>query len=94
MHHSRIPALVPCPDPSLLRVQMHTPHTPQITLADRNFEAAELRREVANSWTVSEPNLLQLRQLLLDPAVNREYVRMRAELEEAQREVKKLQVRF
>ncbi len=35
---------------------------------------------------------MQLRQLLLDPAVNREFVRMRGELDEAQKELKRVQV--
>ncbi len=68
--------------------------TPQIALADRNFEAAELRREVTVATAASEPTLLQLRQLLLDPAVNREFVRLRAELDETQKELKRVQVGY
>jgi hypothetical protein len=41
----------------------------QIALSDRCFEAAELRREVVVAAAASEPSVLQLRQLLLDPAV-------------------------
>lgn len=32
----------------------------QISLADRNLEAAELRREITHGWAASEPALLQV----------------------------------
>ena len=42
--------------------------------------------------SISDPNIVQVRQLLLDPAVHREFVRMRGELEDCQKELKHTQV--
>ncbi|KAL6750201.1 hypothetical protein V8C86DRAFT_3110040 [Haematococcus lacustris] len=63
----------------------------QVALAERNLEAAELRREAGAAVVAGEASVVQLKQLLLDPAVSREYARLKGELEEAQRDVKKLQ---
>lgn len=35
-----------------------------------------LRKEVADAWDASEPNTLQLKKILLEPAVNREFIRL------------------
>eukprot|EP00890_Picochlorum_soloecismus_P000473 jgi/Picsp_1/1426/NSC_04905-R1_target of fkb12 rapamycin complex len=35
-----------------------------------------LRQEVADAWDASEPNTLQLKKILLEPAVNREFLRL------------------
>lgn len=44
-----------------------------------------------SAWQSSEPAVIQLKQLLLDPAVLKEFQYLRAELEESQRELKKVQ---
>ncbi|KAG2442105.1 hypothetical protein HYH02_009594 [Chlamydomonas schloesseri] len=59
----------------------------QMQLADRNLEALELRRELAAAAAAAEPSVVQLKQLMLDPAVAREFARLRAELEAAQAEL-------
>jgi hypothetical protein len=41
----------------------------QIALADRNLEAAEMRQSLGQAWSAADPNIIQLKQLLLDPAV-------------------------
>ncbi|PNW81228.1 hypothetical protein CHLRE_07g347350v5 [Chlamydomonas reinhardtii] len=56
----------------------------QMQLADRSLEALELRRELASASAAAEPSVVQLKQLMLDPAVAREFARLRAELEAAQ----------
>lgn len=42
----------------------------QIALADRNLEAAEMRQSLGQAWSAADPNIIQLKQLLLDPAVS------------------------
>ncbi|PNH05275.1 FKBP12-interacting protein, partial [Tetrabaena socialis] len=59
----------------------------QLQLADRNLEALELRRELAATSAASDPSVVQLKQLMLDPAVAREFGRLRGELEAAQAEL-------
>jgi len=51
----------------------------QIQLAHATLENVELRREVAAGWQAAEPSVLQVRQLVTDPAVQREFDRLRAE---------------
>eukprot|EP00200_Dunaliella_tertiolecta_P006170 CAMPEP_0202342540 /NCGR_PEP_ID=MMETSP1126-20121109/3062_1 /ASSEMBLY_ACC=CAM_ASM_000457 /TAXON_ID=3047 /ORGANISM="Dunaliella tertiolecta, Strain CCMP1320" /LENGTH=391 /DNA_ID=CAMNT_0048933513 /DNA_START=52 /DNA_END=1227 /DNA_ORIENTATION=- len=63
----------------------------QIALADRNLEAAEMRQSLGQAWSAADPNIIQLKQLLLDPAVNHEFLRMRSDLEETQKELKRVQ---
>lgn len=53
-------------------------------------EDVDLRRELQLSRAVSEPSVLQLRQLLLEPAVNAEFARVAAAAEAAKVEVGKL----
>ncbi|PSC73342.1 prolyl-4 hydroxylase alpha subunit [Micractinium conductrix] len=50
-------------------------------------ENQQLRSALHSARAVADPSLVQLRQLLLDPAVNREVSRLRTELEGARREV-------
>ncbi|GIL53487.1 hypothetical protein Vafri_9057 [Volvox africanus] len=59
----------------------------QMQLADRNLEALELRRELASAASAADPSVVQLKQLMLDPAVAREFARLRSELEAAQAEL-------
>ncbi|GIM05202.1 hypothetical protein Vretimale_9641, partial [Volvox reticuliferus] len=59
----------------------------QMQLADRNLEALELRRELASAASAADPSVVQLKQLMLDPAVAREFSRLRSELEAAQAEL-------
>ena len=62
-----------------------------IQLAEKNFESTELRRELNSAWQASDPSILQLKQLLLDPAINREFQRLKSELAETQKELKHVQ---
>jgi hypothetical protein len=50
-----------------------------------------LREELHAARSASEPNVLQLKQLLLEPAVNREFSRLSMRLEAVQRERDALQ---
>ncbi|KXZ53674.1 hypothetical protein GPECTOR_6g591 [Gonium pectorale] len=59
----------------------------QMQLADRNLEALELRRELAATAAAADPAVVQLKQLMLDPAVAREFARLKGELEAAQAEL-------
>ncbi|GLC53434.1 hypothetical protein PLESTB_000744700 [Pleodorina starrii] len=59
----------------------------QMQLADRNLESLELRRELAVAASAADPSVVQLKQLMLDPAVAREFARLRGELETAQAEL-------
>ncbi|MEW5307025.1 MAG: hypothetical protein WDW36_009446 [Sanguina aurantia] len=63
----------------------------QISLAERNLEGVELRREVAGAVAGADPAIIQLKQLLLDPAVGREFTRLRGDLEIAQMALKTAQ---
>lgn len=63
----------------------------QLQLAERKLEGAELRKELNTAWAAADPNVVQLKQLLLDPALNREFNRMKAELEATQKELKHVQ---
>lgn len=56
----------------------------------RMQEDVELRRELQMARAVSEPTVLQLRQLMLEPAVNAEFSRMAAVAEAARNEAAKL----
>jgi hypothetical protein len=51
-----------------------------------------LRQELHAARAAGEPSVLQLRQLLLDPATNREFARLRAEAAAAQEELRALHV--
>lgn len=51
-----------------------------------------LRRELHAARAAGEPSVLQLRQLLLDPAVNREFARLRTEAAAAQQELQAVRV--
>jgi pre-mRNA-splicing regulator WTAP len=62
-----------------------------IQLAEKNFESTELRRELNSAWQASDPSIIQLKQLLLDPAINREFQRLKSELGETQKELKHVQ---
>eukprot|EP00798_Chlamydomonas_sp_ICE-L_P017957 gene17957-24361_t len=62
-----------------------------IQLAERNLEVVELRRDLSNAWAAADPNVVQLKQLLLDPALNKEFSRLKSELEATQAELKNTQ---
>jgi len=62
----------------------------QVQLANASLENVELRREVGAGWQASEPSVLQVRQLVLDPAVSKEFQRQQRELEERSRQVMQL----
>lgn len=49
----------------------------QMQLAERSLECLELRRELASASAASDPSVVQLKQLMLDPAVAREFQRLR-----------------
>lgn len=61
--------------------------------AARQGECITLRRELAAARQSAEPSVVQLRQVLLDPAVNREVGRLRAELEQCMRSLATAQVK-
>ena len=50
-------------------------------------ENLQLRQALHTAKQAAEPSVVQLRQLLLDPAVNREFAGLRAELEGRMREL-------
>lgn len=50
-------------------------------------ENLQLRQALHSAKQAAEPSVVQLRQLLLDPAVNREFAAMRADLEARTREL-------
>lgn len=60
----------------------------QSSLADATAENLTLRRETSSGWQSSEPAILQLKQLLLEPAINREFSRLREKLQQAQSEAR------
>jgi hypothetical protein len=62
-----------------------------LMLSERNLEAIELRRELTAALGAADTNVVQLKQLMLDPALNREFVKLRSELEASRREVKAAQ---
>jgi hypothetical protein len=55
----------------------------QAQAAAKGLANIELQKELQTQWSAGEPAMLQLKQLLLDPAVNREFTRLGGELEEA-----------
>ncbi|EFN58948.1 hypothetical protein CHLNCDRAFT_140946 [Chlorella variabilis] len=59
----------------------------QATAAQTAAENLQLRRALHVARQAAEPSVVQLRQLLLDPAVNREFAGLRAELEARTREL-------
>eukprot|EP00887_Chlorella_sp_A99_P001621 scaffold8.g1621.t1 len=59
----------------------------QAEACSRSAENLQLRRELSAARQAAEPSVVQLRQLLLDPAVNREVSRLRTELEARMREL-------
>eukprot|EP00803_Ostreobium_quekettii_P009691 evm.model.scf_1727.4 EVM.evm.TU.scf_1727.4 scf_1727:21339-24332(+) len=65
--------------------------TLQLQLSGTNMEGIELRRALHSAWQSSEPAVIQLKQLLLDPAVLKEFQHLRSEYEKSQAELKKAQ---
>jgi hypothetical protein len=63
----------------------------QAQAATKALENIELQRELQAQWAAGEPAVLQLKQLLLDPAVNREFTRLSSELEEARSQLRQAQ---
>lgn len=63
----------------------------QLQVSERTLEATELRRELSRSLQAFEPAFVQMKQLVLDPAVNKEFQRLKQELEDERKEVKRLQ---
>ncbi|GAB4813595.1 hypothetical protein N2152v2_000641 [Parachlorella kessleri] len=60
----------------------------QAALCAKTLENLDLRRQLQAAKQASDPSVVQLRQVLLDPAVNREFSRLRAEAEAKARELK------
>jgi hypothetical protein len=60
-----------------------------VQAAERALEAVDLRRAAAAAAHSAEPAVLQLRQLLLDPAAAREFMRLRNELEATRKELQR-----
>ncbi len=63
----------------------------QAQAAAKGLANIELQRELQAQWAAGEPAMLQLKQLLLDPAVNREFTRLSSELEEARAQLRAAQ---
>lgn len=63
----------------------------QIQLAEKNLENLELIKDLNAVQQAADPSVVQLKQLMLDPAVNREFQRLKADLEDTQRELKHAQ---
>ncbi|BDA49124.1 probable pre-mRNA-splicing regulator WTAP [Coccomyxa sp. Obi] len=63
----------------------------QTALAEKNLEILELRWRVAAARETTHPSLAQARQLLTDPAVAKEFARLRDEAEAKAQEVRRLQ---
>ncbi|KAK9813270.1 hypothetical protein WJX72_011713 [[Myrmecia] bisecta] len=63
----------------------------QMQLAERTMENIDLRRQLHQARQAADPTIAQVRQLLLDPAVAREFQRLREEVEGKAKEVKQLQ---
>lgn len=62
----------------------------QAQLMEKILENMELRRHLQAAKAAAEPNVVQVRQLLLDPAVNREFQRMHKALEDKSEEAQRL----
>ncbi|KAL3140894.1 hypothetical protein ABBQ32_005426 [Trebouxia sp. C0010 RCD-2024] len=62
----------------------------QAQLMEKILENMELRRHLHAAKAAAEPNVVQVRQLLLDPAVNHEFERILKALEEKTAEAKRL----
>lgn len=60
----------------------------QAALCQKVQETMDLRRQLQAAKQASDPSVVQLRQVLLDPAVNREVGRLKAEAEAKARELK------
>lgn len=54
----------------------------QVQVAHLTLQNMELRRELGSGWSAAEPSVMQVRQLVLDPAIQQEFGRLRRELEE------------
>ncbi|WIA30870.1 hypothetical protein OEZ86_000925 [Tetradesmus obliquus] len=54
----------------------------QVQVAHLTLQNMELRRELGSGWSAAEPNVMQVRQLVLDPAIQQEFGRLRRQLEE------------
>ena len=63
----------------------------QAQAAAKGLANIELQRELQAQWAAGEPAMLQLKQLLLDPAVNREFTRLSSELDEARAQLRAAQ---
>jgi hypothetical protein len=75
---------------SILKVKLEAHDTMSAEIANLRQKLAEmsieramvlkneisLRQEVTDAWDASEPNTLQLKKILLEPAVNREFLRL------------------
>ncbi|KAG1661597.1 hypothetical protein FOA52_000772 [Chlamydomonas sp. UWO 241] len=61
-----------------------------LAVFEDHAERVALQGELHAAWAAGEPNVVQLKQLLLDPAVNREFERMREQLTQAQAEGQQL----
>lgn len=62
----------------------------QAQLMEKILENMELRRHLQAAKAAAEPNVVQVRQLLLDPAVNHEFERILKALEDKTAEAKRL----
>eukprot|EP00775_Hariotina_reticulata_P012813 gene12813-12941_t len=63
----------------------------QIQVSHLTLQNLELRRELGSGWAVAEPSVVQVRHLVLDPAIQQEFLRLRRELEEHKMQIQQLQ---
>ncbi|KAF6256465.1 hypothetical protein COO60DRAFT_106589 [Scenedesmus sp. NREL 46B-D3] len=62
----------------------------QVQVAHLTLQNMELRRELGSGWSAAEPSVMQVRQLVLDPAIQQEFGRLRRELEEQRSTISQL----
>eukprot|EP00882_Tetradesmus_deserticola_P033957 GHRQ01038839.1.p1 GENE.GHRQ01038839.1~~GHRQ01038839.1.p1 ORF type:complete len:237 (+),score=119.73 GHRQ01038839.1:895-1605(+) len=62
----------------------------QVQVAHLTLQSMELRRELGSGWAAAEPSVMQVRQLVLDPAIQQEFGRLRRELEEQRSTISQL----
>ncbi|GMH42464.1 hypothetical protein BSKO_10383 [Bryopsis sp. KO-2023] len=63
----------------------------QFQLYQKRIEIMSLKESLHKARLASDPAVIQLKQLLLDPALQKEFRFLKSELEEKKKEVKKLQ---
>lgn len=63
----------------------------QYHLSQQQMEMISLRESLYKARLLGDPSVIQLKQLLLDPALQKEFSFLKSEVEEKNREIQKLQ---